>query len=167
MLRADTAARRPPPSEVPMLRDQFGLAVTPASREVTLLVVQDRIAAGRRGASRGPCGRLFSPISLISRGFRHVRPFKMGVNQAQERRRGRQARQGFHAPHQGIDGCGPGWRRRPRHEPAASHDHRGRQAEQHARRQHQARDSPGHRRRAGRVVRRGAVPRPTGPAAPR
>ena len=41
----------------------------------------------------------------------------------------RQARQDFHAPHQGIDGRGPHRRRRSRHEPAAADDHRRREGE--------------------------------------
>ena len=69
----------------------------------------------------------------------------------------RQARQDFHAPHQGTDRRGPHRRRRSRHEPAPAHDHRRRQGGQHAGRQHQARHPPRHRRRAGRVVRRSAV----------
>ena len=101
----------------------------------------------------------FLPRQVFFLEFSHVRPFKMGVDQAQEGRPRREARQDFHAPHQGTHRRGPRRRRRPRHEPAPAHHHRRREGGEHARREHQARHPPRHGRGAGRVVRGSAVRR--------
>ena len=96
-------------------------------------------------------GRFFRSFRLE---HRHVRPFQVAHDQAQEGRARRQARQAVHAPHQGNDRRGPQRRRRHQHEPAVAHrGHRG-QGRQHAGREHQAGDSARHRRAARRHLRR-------------
>ena len=83
----------------------------------------------------------------------YVWPFKMGHNQAQEGRAGRQAGQDFHAPDQGNQHRGQEWRRSG-YQSAAARRHRGRQSREHAGGQHQARHPARHRRIARRNLRR-------------
>jgi YebC/PmpR family DNA-binding regulatory protein len=69
---------------------------------------------------------------------------KWHTHQAQEGRGRREARQDFHAHHQGIDGRRQEWRRRPDMNPRLRTVIADAKQRQHAGRQHQAGDSRGH-----------------------
>jgi hypothetical protein len=84
----------------------------------------------------------------------HVRPFKMGHNQAQKGRARCQARQDIHPPDQGNLSRCQGRRRRSRRQPAPAQRHSRSQGREHAAGQHQARHPARYRRTRRRQLRR-------------